>query len=68
MEGEVKVEQVGGAQEGILSMRVEVPTRETKSKGHEAVEFPYNIHEDAPETVVEEMVRVQYMCMIVAKL
>ena len=49
-------------------MRVEVPTRETKSKGHEAVEFPYNIHEDAPETVVEEMVRVQYMCMIVAKL
>ena len=58
MEGEVKVEHVGVAQEGILSMRMEVPTRETKSKGHEAVEFTYSLHEDIPETVVEEMVRV----------
>lgn len=44
------------AKEGILSMRVEVPTRETKTKGQEAVEFTYNLHEDVPETLVEEMV------------
>lgn len=56
-EGLVKVElNAGSGPEGVLSMRMEVSNKENKSKGHETVEFSYNLNEDVPETVAQEMV------------
>lgn len=49
----------GSAENHILTMRMEVPTKETPktNKGQESIEFVYDLHKDDPAEVVKEMVQ-----------
>lgn len=48
-----------GSENTILTMRMELPTKETpkSNKGQESIEFIYDLHKDDPAEVVKEMVR-----------
>ena len=55
-------ESESGAENHILTMRMEVPTKETPktNKGQESIEFVYDLHKDDPAEVVKEMVCSNY--------
>ena len=55
-------ENEGSTEQHILTMRMEVPTKETPktNKGgqmQESIEFVYDLHKDDPAEIVNEMVR-----------
>lgn len=54
-------ESEGSAENHILTMRMEVPTKETPktNKGQESIEFVYDLQKDDPAEVVKEMVRLK---------
>ena len=54
----VKVDVLSEDRSQLLSMRMEVPSKEGKKNGQESIEFQYDLVKNQPEQIVEDMVCV----------